>query len=123
MDQNPDSQRRMMIAIGVSLLLWMAYTTFFAPKPPPPELGGADAGQVAKAPDAGPADAGVAAADAGAVAAAPEVSPAAPAVPVQQLAVETHVVRYGLTNDGAGLVKAELEGAKMREQAQLTFKQ
>jgi len=55
------------------------------------------------------------------MAAAPELAPGVPLPPVQQLAVDMRVVRYGLTNDGAGLTKAELQGAKMREQAHLTF--
>ncbi|HEX8437214.1 MAG TPA: hypothetical protein VF697_19035, partial [Archangium sp.] len=53
--QSADSQRRLMVALALAMVLTFAYTFFFSPKVPPPGAEGADAGQVAAATDGGTA--------------------------------------------------------------------
>ncbi|MHB8878380.1 MAG: membrane protein insertase YidC, partial [Myxococcaceae bacterium] len=120
-----DSQKRLLIALGLSFLLTMVYVTFFV-KPPVPS--GPDGGEVAAAVDAG-AGAPVAvtpppvpvpgAADAGELA-APVVPPAEQPPPVK-LDRDHEAVEFTYSSEGAALVRAELQGAKMREQPHLTL--
>jgi YidC/Oxa1 family membrane protein insertase len=111
-----DSQKRLLIALGLSLALLMIYTLLFAPRTPPPsppspvvEHPKVDAGTAAPAEVARPA---------------PAVSPEQPKLeeakfPVVQVERNFPLVHYRLSTAGAGLVRAELQGPKMREQLRL----
>ncbi len=110
-----DSQRNLMLAVGIMLVLWVVYMQFFAPTPPPvAEV--QDAGvsqQVAQQPAApSTADAGEA------MAQAPEGEPPPP---VSSLKLGTDLLAMELSSEGAGLTSATLLGQKMREQNQLTI--
>ncbi|KFE68554.1 membrane protein insertase YidC [Hyalangium minutum] len=115
-----DSQKRLLMALGLSFAAVMLYMVFFAPTPTPPEAGAADGGVVA-----GPADAGVAAPPPGA--ATPGGTPELTASPTEQEVALRTVERkreesvYLFSNEGAGLTSAELIGPKMREQQHLTI--
>ncbi len=121
-----DSQKRLLIALGLSFVLTMVYVNFFVK--PPPVADAADAGQVAKeaadaglAPSTGPAPSAQAAAvDAAAVPAGGRAVPVevAPLVEVSRARAQAH---YTVSSEGAALVRAQLQGPKMREQPHLSL--
>jgi YidC/Oxa1 family membrane protein insertase len=116
-----DSQKRLLVALGLSFVAVTAYMLFFAPKTPPPEAEAVDGGVVA-----GPADAGTVAAVPGMPPAAPgstpEVSTPAPEnePPVVKLERKRELAVYAFSSEGAGFTSAELQGPKMREQKELS---
>jgi YidC/Oxa1 family membrane protein insertase len=121
--QDPqDSQKRLLVALGLSFVAVTAYMLFFAPNPPPPEAGAADGGVVA-----GPADAGAVAAAPGTPPATPggtpEVSAPAPEqeLPVVTLERKREEAVYTFSSDGAGFTSAVLLGPKMREQKEVSI--
>ena len=120
---SPDSQRRLMVALALAMVLTFAYTYFFPPQAPTPQAGAADAGQVVSA------DGGTAAPTEGVatptpppgggteVAGTPE---GAPPPPVRTLELRRELTHYTFSSEGAGLTGAVLQSAKMREQQQLS---
>jgi YidC/Oxa1 family membrane protein insertase len=120
-----DSQRRLLLALALAMVLTYVFTTFFAPKGPGPEAGAADAGtQVAEVSDGGtpavtppapgtPPSPGSTLEGAGAVA-------EAPLPPVRALDLQRAQTHYSFSTEGAGLTAAVLQGAKMREQQHLS---
>ena len=114
------SQKRTAVAFGLIFLLTAVYMTWFAPTQPPPHAAGAvDAGTVASnapapAPVATPLPPTVAPPSAGA-------PPAGPAV--RTIEIPRKLVHYVFSTEGAGLVSAELQGEKKREQLVLTMAQ
>jgi len=106
-----DSQKRMLIALGLSFALTLAYMTFFAPKGPPSQPATPPAEKTERAP-----------------APAPTLAPPAPApvatgqVPMREVERDFSVVHYRIASRGGGLVGAELQGPKMREQVHLSFR-
>ncbi|EPX64070.1 Inner membrane protein translocase component YidC, long form [Cystobacter fuscus DSM 2262] len=116
-----DSQRRLLVALALAMVLTYAFTTFFSPKPP--EEGAADAGaQVTEVSDGGtpavtppapgtPPSPGTVE-GAGAVA-------EAPAPPVRTVDLHRTETKYAFSTEGAGLTAAVLQGVKMREQQHL----
>src|SRR5512140_2294935 len=118
MDENQlESNRRTIIAIGLMLVMSMLYMTYFAPKPPEEA---ADAGTTVVQPVVqGPA----AVPDAGAAVTLAPMEPPSEEIPPARSDVATENTRYGFSNEGAGLAQAELVGPKMREQQQLTLAQ
>jgi YidC/Oxa1 family membrane protein insertase len=107
-----DSQKRMLIALGLSFALTLVYMAFLAPRSTP-----------SQAPRQAPAPSEIA--DAGAPAvpaqAAVAVTTAAPEGPVQEVERDLKQVHYRVASRGGGLVRAELKGPKMREQVHLSF--
>jgi YidC/Oxa1 family membrane protein insertase len=120
---NPqDSQKRLLVALGLSFAAVTVYMLLFAPPAPPPEAGAADGGVAA-----GPADAGTVTAapgmPAGAPGGSPEVSPPAQEQELPVVRVErrrTEAV-YTFSSEGAGFTSAVLQGPKMREQQELSI--
>ncbi|HUM10308.1 MAG TPA: membrane protein insertase YidC [Myxococcaceae bacterium] len=111
------SQKRTAVAFGLIFLLTAVYMTWFAPStPPPPHAAGAvDAGTVVSAP-----------APVAAQAPAPPRSldrevPPGPAV--RTIEVARKQIHYAFSTEGAGLVSAQLQGVKTREQVPLTIAQ
>ncbi|HEY1905186.1 MAG TPA: hypothetical protein VGG91_04045, partial [Myxococcaceae bacterium] len=110
------SQKRTAVAFGLIFLLTAVYMTWFAPSPAPPHATAAvDAGTVASAPVA-PAP----------VTAPPPVAPSAGGAPpegpaARTLEVNRKLVHYKFSTEGAGLLSAELQGEKKREQRPLTM--
>jgi YidC/Oxa1 family membrane protein insertase len=110
------SQKRTAVAFGLIFLLTAVYMTWFAPSAPPPHATAAvDAGTVAAAP--------VAAAP---VTAPPPVAPPPKGAPpegpaVRTLEVSRKLIHYKFSTEGAGLLSAELQGEKKREQRPLTI--
>jgi len=115
------SQKRTAVAFGLIFLLTAVYMTWFAPSQTPPHTAGAvDAGTVATTtPPPSPAP----------VTPAPPVAPSAgagtpPAGPaVRTLEVKRKLVHYVFSTEGAGLLSAELQGEKKREQVPLSIAQ
>ncbi|MGZ3458764.1 MAG: membrane protein insertase YidC [Archangium sp.] len=122
-----DSQRRLMVALVLAMVLTFAYTFFFSQKGPSSGAGPADAGQLAAAdagtpaPTPGTGMAGMPSPSGpgteGTVVAGAE---AAAQPPVRSLNFERQAAQYTFSTQGAGLTSAVLQGAKMREQQQLT---
>jgi YidC/Oxa1 family membrane protein insertase len=110
-----DSQKRLLVALGLSFLVTMVWMTFFAPKPPP---GGADAGV---ATTTTPVDAGVAAAVMAPVEAQADGGAVAELPPVIKIERDRELIDYAFTSEGAGLVEGRLKTPKMREQQQVTI--
>ena len=112
------SQKRTAVAFGLIFLLTAVYMTWFAPSQTPPHATAAvDAGTVASAPVV-PAP----------VTAAPPVVPppgvARPEGPaVRTIEVNRKLVHYKFSTEGGGLLSAELQGEKKREQLALTIAQ
>ncbi len=108
------SQKRTAVAFGLIFLLTAVYMTWFAPStsPPPHAAGAVDAGTVASAP----------------VVPAPVTAPSRsldrepPVGPsVRTIQVSRKLVHYAFSTEGAGLVSAQLQGEKTREQRSLTI--
>jgi YidC/Oxa1 family membrane protein insertase len=122
---SPDSQRRLMTALVLAMVLTFAYTYFFPPQASPPGAGAADAGQVVSA-DAGttaPTD-GTGMGTPPAPGGGTEVAGTADAVPpppVRTLEARRALTHYTFSSEGAGLTSAVLQGEKMREQQQLSL--
>lgn len=116
-----DSQKRLLVALGLSFAAVTLYMLFFAPQAPPPSAEGADAGVVA----AGPADAGtVAAAPVPPQGGTPELNAGTPQEqepPARVVERTRQEARYTLSSQGAGFTSAELQGPKMREQQELSI--
>ena len=114
-----ESTKRTVMAFGLIFLLTAVYMTWFAPTPPPPHAAGAaDAGTVAST---APSPAAAPVAPSSPTAAPPSAGtpPAGPAV--RTLDVQRKLVHYVFSTEGAGLVSAELQGEKTREQRALTM--
>ncbi|MFY0582468.1 hypothetical protein ACN28S_56680 [Cystobacter fuscus] len=116
-----DSQRRLLVALALAMVLTYAFTTFFSPKPP--EAGAADAGaQVTEVSDGGtpavtpPAPGTPPSPGTGEGVGAVAETPAPPVRALDLRRTETH---YTFSTEGAGLTAAVLQGAKMREQQHL----
>jgi len=107
-----DSQRRLIFAIFLSMVLLFGWSYFFAPKPPPPAGLGAEVAAVQPGLFPSPPPEPTAQAQA----------PALPShLPSRELALETPETSLLLTTEGAGLLKAQLKGEKEREQESLGF--
>jgi YidC/Oxa1 family membrane protein insertase len=108
-----DSQKRLLIALGLSFAVTMVYMSVFAPKTPTPP--------------ATPAPRAVEPPDAGVGTSAPQAAtkPAPESIaqegPVQQIERDFANVHFLFSSRGAALARAELQGPKMREQLQLSF--
>lgn len=117
-----DSQRRLLVALALAMVLTYAFTTFFAPQ----------------APEAGPGDAGtqvVQLTDGGTPGGTPSLTPPpgtsgtpgggavaeAPAPPARVLDLTRAQTHYSFSTEGAGLNAAVLQGTKMREQQHLSL--
>jgi YidC/Oxa1 family membrane protein insertase len=115
------SQKRTAVAFGLIFLLTAVYMTWFAPSQTPPHTAGAvDAGTVATTtPPPSPAP----------------VTPAPPVAPFggrrdatsracgADARVKRKLVHYVFSTEGAGLLSAELQGEKKREQVPLSIAQ
>ena len=110
-----DSQKRMLIALGLSFALTLVYMTVFAPKSPPTPVGAPAATQVAER------DAGASVAPA--TTSVPLPAPAPSEGPVREVERDFPLVRYLISSRGGGLIRAELEGEKMREQVHVSFRE
>src|SRR5579871_5530345 len=104
-----DTQKRLMVALSLCFAIVVVWSYFFGPK----------AGQTAQVSEG--ADAGAAAALPG-VPAPPVVAPVAvgenagaPLPPLLTIEREFSSVHLGISTAGGGLVKAQLQGPKMRE--------
>lgn len=112
-----ESQKRILLAIGLSFAFVTLWSTFFAPKSPTTPAvqhdtvadagASAIASPVASLPDAG-------------VRGSAQIVPPEHQVPVIEVRRDFPKVRYGLTTEGAALTQAELQGRKMREQPRLS---
>jgi YidC/Oxa1 family membrane protein insertase len=124
-----DSQRRLLTALALAMVLTFAYTFFFAPKGTPPEAGAQDGGQVAAVSDGGTPtpSTGTAATppppSGGESTGGPAVAnaDAAPPPPVRTLDAKRESAHYTFSSQGAGLSSAVLQGEKMREQQHLSL--
>src|SRR5262245_33316729 len=114
-----DSTKRLLLALALSFAVTAVYM-WLTPKPPQQELVEVDGGieAVAKAPS--PVTA-VAAPAPSAPGEGLEAAP--PPAEVKQLTHKEVDVNYVVSTAGAGLVQAELQGEKMREQRQLNMSQ
>src|SRR5215813_11972737 len=111
------SQKRTAVAFGLIFLLTAVYMTWFAPTQTPPRVASAvDAGTVASN---APAPAPVATPPPPTV--APPSAGAPPGPAVRTLEVPRKLVHYVVSTEGAGLLSAELQGEKKREQLPLTM--
>jgi len=120
-----ESQKRLLMALGLAMLLTLAYTTFFSPQAPPPGAGGGegDAGTVTALTDAGtpavqPAGPGETPPPEGTPAEGAVAEASAP--PVRALDLKRTETLYTFSSQGAGLTSAVLQGVKMREQANVS---
>ena len=112
-----DSQKRLLVALGLSFVLTMVYTTFFAPKPPPAPA--VPTAQVASPPPAAAPSPELAAARAAAPSPSnPGVESSAPRVTVPR---NFGLIHYLFDSEGGSLVRAELQGRKTREQGQVSW--
>jgi len=116
-----DSQRNLMLAVGLMLVLWVVYMQFFAPQPAAvADVQDAGTSQQVAQPQPVPAAPGVA--DGGAqLAQGAGTAEAEPPPPVVTLKEGTDLLALSLSSEGAGLSGATLLGPKMREQKQLTI--
>ena len=115
------SQKRTAVAFGLIFLLTAVYMTWFAPSPTPPHTAGAvDAGTVATTTPA-PTPAPVAPPPSVAPPSGTGTPPTGPAV--RTLEVKRKLVHYVFSTEGAGLLSAELQGEKKREQVPLSMAQ
>ncbi|WP_434385077.1 membrane protein insertase YidC [Melittangium boletus] len=120
-----ESQKRLLMALGLAMLLTLAYTTFLSPQGPPPGAGEADAGTPVALADAGtsPVAAGLPAGPPptpGGGGEGAQVAEAAPEPPVRTVDLKRIETLYAFSTEGAGLTSAVLQGVKMREQAHLS---
>ena len=126
---SPDSQRRLLVALALAMVLTFAYTFFLAPKAgAPPAAGDGDGGAVAALTDGGvplatapegtapPPATGPSAGTPGRSASAD----ATPPPPIRALDFSRQATHYTFSTQGAGLNSAVLQGAKMREQQHLS---
>src|SRR5690606_1016596 len=106
----------MMLFFLVSMALLFAYTTFFAPEPPPEAEATAEVAETAQreAPAAG-TDPSVVAPT------APDAEPAR-VVPERTVTLTRPEVVYAVHSHGGGLSSAVLQGEKMREQRRMNFR-
>ena len=116
-----DSQKRLLLALGLSFLLTMVYMTFFV-KPPSAARGGTEAGLQAGAP-ALAVDAGAAAAPPASDLLAVATDGGEPAPPVKEVTRALPNVHFTFSSEGAGLRQAQLQGNKMREQSKVTLQE
>jgi YidC/Oxa1 family membrane protein insertase len=119
--QNDSNQKRTLVALGLCFVLTSVYLTWFAPtaSPPPPAVAVADAGsptvpvggERAVTPPPPPRSD------------APRTSDAQPPpeAPLKTFAAERRQIHYLFSSEGAGLLSAELQGEKNREQRALTM--
>jgi YidC/Oxa1 family membrane protein insertase len=108
-----DSQKRLMLALALSFVVVTAWTIFFGPKAgPQTALNAQDAGAAAAVAQQHEVALPPVAYDAGAGVALP---------PIETLQRDFTKVHETLTTDGAGLSRAELQGAKMREPEHYNF--
>lgn len=117
-----DSQKRLLMALGLSFAAITLYMVIF-PSPPAPEAqaGGADGGVVAQAPaQPGTPTVQPPGGTPDTVAAG---TPQEQEVPVRTVERARAEARYTFSSEGAGFTSAVLQGPKMREQQELTFAQ
>jgi YidC/Oxa1 family membrane protein insertase len=119
-----DSQKRLLLALGLSFAAITLYMFLNPPQPPPPgaEVGGADAGVMAQgAADAGSTVAGTPGAPPGGT---PDTlaagTPESPEPPVRTVERARKESVYTFSSEGAGFTSAVLQGPKMREQQELS---
>jgi YidC/Oxa1 family membrane protein insertase len=107
------SQKRLLLAISLSMVLLLAWSSFFAPKPPEPgtEPVAAAMQQETARPETAP------------VPVQPQALPEheASALPSREIEMETPEVSLRFTTEGAGLLRAQLKGEKERSQEELSF--
>jgi YidC/Oxa1 family membrane protein insertase len=120
--ENDSNQKRTLLALGLCFVLTAVYLTWFAPAAPPPAVAAADAGIAAAVPVAGeraattpppPRDETPRGSDAQ----APKEAP------LRTLAAQRRQIHYLFSTEGAGLLSAELQGEKNREQRALSMAQ
>jgi YidC/Oxa1 family membrane protein insertase len=116
-----DSQKRLLLALGLSVALTSLFLMFNPPTPAP--TAGPDAGTSAAAPSTTPAPADLGAQATQGQPPSAGAPPAARAAEVREIAHDEEDVRYRVSSRGAGLVSAELQGRKMREQRRLSMKE
>ncbi|MBI3182877.1 MAG: membrane protein insertase YidC [Myxococcales bacterium] len=117
--ESRDSQRRLLLALALSFLATLFYTQFIArPHPEREAVALADAGPepVAKADAGAPLPLALAPLPDVGVTPAPVERP-----PEKKVGAEAQGVHLAFTSEGAGLVKAELQGKKMREQQRMAL--
>ncbi len=117
-----ESQKRLLVALGLSFAAITVYMLVFPP--PPPDAGGADAGVVAAGPgDAGPLAQAPVPPPAGTPEATAEGATPEPEPPVRTVERKRQESAYTLSSQGAGFTSAVLLGPKMREQQELSLAQ
>lgn len=124
-----DSQKRTLLAMGISFAMVMVYLFLFPPKTPPREQNAAQAVTL----DGGSEVGGLRGNES--ASASPGQTPGANAGPGaltqksanaplhRDITVERPLVHYVFSSDGAGLSSAVLQGERMRYQQQVTFAQ
>ena len=119
-----DAQKRLLLTMGLLLVATLGYMYWFAPKPGADGMadGGVRVAAGQLLPDAGvtPLTAAAPGPDAGAPAAEGETA-AAPPLPVVDVQRQRKEAHYTFSSRGAGLTSSVLQGAKMREQQQVTI--
>jgi YidC/Oxa1 family membrane protein insertase len=112
-----DSQKRMMIALGLSFALTLLYMTLFAPK--------GQQERAASSPTASTEvpDAGAHLPPSAAVALPQGPGPVPEQGPNREIERDFPLVHYLLASRGGGLVRAELQGPKLREQVRVSFRE
>lgn len=117
-----EQQQRTHIALVLVMVMTLGFMYWNGTQVPPPKTAGLDGGVAAAEADAGtPVAAPAIAAQPGAPAAAAEGEPPATPPPApRKVSRERASTHFVLGNEGAGLLSAELQGTKMREQAQVS---
>ncbi len=122
-----DSQKRLILALGLCFLLTVVWSFFFRPQPP--VVDAVDAGSELAAvppPPSASADGGLAAAvplPDGGVGAAVAAGAPVELPPLRELEVKRDVANYKFSTAGGGLTGAPLHGEKMREQPKVGLRE
>jgi len=118
-----DQQKRLFLALGLSFGLIFAYTMYFGPKPTPPGAQtavGVDAG--ASAPlAAAPGSSEATAAESALAGASDGGAVLGDVPPLLTVNKDSPNVHRTFSSQGGGLTRAELQGAKMREQQKVSI--
>lgn len=100
-----DANKRLILAIAISLAVLLIFQVLFPPAPPPPPVEADEIARMEPRPEAEPE-----------AEPEPEIRAEEPAEPERRATLQTDAVRLVFTNQGAGIVQAELLGPKGRRQ-------
>jgi YidC/Oxa1 family membrane protein insertase len=113
-----DSQKRLLLALALSVGLTSLFLMFNPPPRPAPEGAGTGAPPAAPSPAPGPSTPVAAAPEAPTT--RPQANPYGAPAAAKEIRHDDEDIRYRVSTRGAGLVSAELQGPKMREQRTLS---